>query len=155
MTFIVPAPSPTVAEPEISSGGFWPAITPGDIRDEQRIDGTVSSTRLRSALIEAIARANGELASWRAAKQDEGHATLSDVPGEFVDDVSILVHRYRRAVGCCAKALLLERLRDFDSTGRGDKKADLEEDPIDDHWRDYRHAISDITGAGRCTVELI
>lgn len=155
MTFIVPAPTPTVAEQEISNGVFWPAIAPAEIREAQRIDGTVTPMRLRGALVEAIARTNGELNAWRIARQGDGHTTLAAVPADAIDGTSILVHRYQRAVGCCAKALLLERLRDFDSTGRAEKKADLEKDPIDDHWRDYRHAISDITGIGRCTVELI
>lgn len=155
MSFTVPAPTPIPEETPIVSGPFWPDIDPAQIRDEQRIDGTVTPPRLRAAVIEAIAAANSELRAWRIGWNDLGIVTLADVPAEDIDGVSILAHRYRRAVGCHAKALLLERMRDFDTTARGDRKADTLADPIDDHWRDYRHAISDITGAGRCTVELI
>lgn len=155
MSFAIPAPTPTQEEALIVSGAFWPDIDPAQIRDEQRIDGTVTAPRLRAAVIEAIAATNAELRTWRIGQQDLGIAKLTDVQAEEIDDISVLVHRYRRAVGCHAKALLLERMRDYDTTGRGDRKADALADPIDDHWRDYRRAISDITGAGRCTVELI
>lgn len=155
MSFIVPAPTPAVVEAEIVSGPFWPNVDPSKIRDAQRIDGTITAPRLRGAVIEAIAATNSELKSWRDQRLAEGIATLADIEAEEIDGTSILVHRYLRAVGCHTKALLLERMRDFDSTGHGDKKAEALTDPIDDHWRDYRRAISDITGAGRCTVELI
>lgn len=155
MSFIVTAPTPEAEEAKIVSGPFWPDIEPAKIREAQRIDNTVPPPRLRSILIEAIASTNYELRTWREARQAEGKAKLADVPSEKVDDVSILVHRYLRAVGCLAKALLLERYRDFDSTAAGDKKADALDDPIDDHRRDYRHAISDILGVTRTNVELI
>lgn len=155
MSFIVPAPTPATEETEIVSGPFWPHIVPADVRQAYGIDNTVSPIRLRVALIEAIAATNGELKAWRLARQAEGTATLAEVEAELVDEESILVQRYQRAIGCHAKALLLERTRDFDSTAKGDKEADALTPQIDDHWRDYRRAIGDITGAGRTTVELI
>lgn len=155
MSFIVPAPAKPEIETPIVSGPFWPDIDPAEIREAQRIDSTVPAPRLRAALIEAIANANYELRAWRESQQAAGHANLSDVPAEKVDDESINIHRYRRAVGSLAKALLLERYRDFDATGKGDKQADAVTSPIDDCQRDYRHAIADIQGKTRTTVELI
>lgn len=155
-SLIIPAPTPEVAEAAITSSPFWPAIVPAEIRADQRIDNTVTPPRLKAALIEAIATTNGSLSGWRTTHQVlNGYATLADVPAEEIDEQSILVHRYRRAVGCLAKALLLERLRDFDSTGKGDKKAEGLTDPIDDHRRDHLNALADITGRSRCTIELI
>ncbi|HJW26423.1 MAG TPA: head completion/stabilization protein [Rhodocyclaceae bacterium] len=155
MSLIIPAPTPAIDEPAIVSGPFWPDVDPAKVRDTQRIDGTVPAPRLKTAIIEAIAATNGELKAWREKQQAAGCSTLADVAAEEIDGTSILIHRYQRAVGCHTKALLLERLRDFDSTAKGDKKADALTDPIDDLWRDYRHAIADITGAARSTVELI
>ncbi|MBI2306088.1 MAG: head completion/stabilization protein [Rhodocyclales bacterium] len=155
MSFIVPAPTPATEEAEIVSGPFWPHIDPATVREAHNIDHTVSPIRLRVTLIEAIAATNGELRAWRLARQAEGTATLAEVEAEQIDETSILVQRYHRAVGSHAKALLLERTRDFDSTAKGDKEADALAPQIDDHWRDYRRAIGDITGAGRTTVELI
>lgn len=155
-SLIIPAPTPEAVETAIASSAFWPEIDPAQIRADQRIDNTVTPPRLRGALIEAIAATNDSLAGWRTTQQVlNGYATLDDVPAEAIDGVSILVHRYRRAVGCLTKALLLERLRDFDATGKGDKKTEGLADPIDDHRRDHHHAVADITGRSRTTVELI
>ena len=155
MSFIVPSPPSETADPVITSSAFFPAINPSQIRDAQRIDNTVTNLRLRAVLVEAIASTNAALRRWREARQAEGIAALADVPAEQVDKVSIHVHRYTRAVGCLAKALLLERYRDFDSTAKGDKKADLLSDPIDDCRRDHHNALADIIGTARTTVELI
>lgn len=155
-SLIIPAPTPETVEADIVSSAFWPAINPAEIREAQRIDNTVTPGRLKATLIEAIATTNDSLAGWRTTQQVlNGYATLADIPAEEIAEQSILIHRYRRAVGCLAKALLLERYRDFDSTGKGDKKAEGLTDPIDDHRRDHLHALADITGRSRCTVELI
>lgn len=153
--FIVTAPTETDLEGPIVSGPFWPDLDPSVIRDAQRIDGTVPVPRLRMAIIEAIATTNGALRVWREAQIANGSNKLVDIAAEEIDGVSILAHRYQRAVGCLAKALLLERYRDFDATGKGDKKADALTDPIDDCRRDHLYALADITGRPRSTIELI
>lgn len=152
---IIPAPTPEAIEAPILSSAFWPEVSPAAIRDQQRIDNTIPPARLKSVIIEAIATTNGAMASWRLARENEGHIRLDAVEAETIDDVSLFVHRYHRAVGCLAKALLLERYRDFDSTGHGDRKADVLTDPIDDCRRDHLNAIADIVGRPRSTVELI
>ena len=153
--FIVTAPATPAAETPIVSSPFWPEVDPVEIRDAQRIDTTVTPERLRMALVEAIATTNHALRAWREAQVSLGYAALNTVPADEIGATSILIHRYQRAVGCLAKALLLERLRDFDATGKGDRKADALIDPIDDCRRDHLHAIADITGTGRTVVELI
>lgn len=155
MSFVTTSPPAPQSETEIASGAFWPVIDPAKIREAQRIDSTITAERLRGALIEAIAGVNGELAAWRVLRQAEGTNSLAEVAADEIDDESIHVHRYRRAVGCIAKANLLERYRDFDATARGDRKADALESPIDDLRRDARWAIADILGTGRSVVELI
>lgn len=152
---IITAPTPEVAEPLIESSAFWPPVDPAKIREAQRIDNTVPPLRLKAVLIEAIATTNSALLSWRSTQQAAGFNTLDDVPAEKIDDKSIHLHRYQRAVGCLAKALLLERYRDLDTTGKGDKKAEGLTDPIDDCRRDHLNAIADIAGRPRSTVELI
>lgn len=154
-SFIVNVPGAAQTEPVITSATFWPEVDPVKIRVAQRIDGTITSERLRDALIEAISSVNAELSSWRIARMAEGSATLAAVAAEMVDGSSIHVNRYLRAVGCMAKASLTERIRDFDTTAAGNKKADKLEDPIDDLRRDARWAISGILGVGRTTIELI
>lgn len=155
MSFVVTSPADAPADTDIENGDFWPTIDPAKIRESQRIDTTITVPRLRDALIEAIAAVNGELAAWRAQQVAAGYDTLAEVPAEEIAGATIKTHRYLRAVGCIAKASLLERYRDYDTTARGDRKADVMENPIDDLRRDARWAISDIQGLGRTTIELI
>lgn len=155
MSFVTTSPPPEIFDNPIANGPFWPEIDPAQIRDAQRIDGTITAERLSSALVEAISSVNAELNAWSLAQIDSGHTTLGAVPAAEVAAESVHVHRYRRAVGCLAKANLIERYRDFDTTARGDRKADAMENPTDDLRRDARWAISDILGTGRSVVELI
>jgi hypothetical protein len=155
VAMIIPAPSTPVSEPPIGSSAFWPDIDPVEIREAQRIDNTVTAPRLKTALVEAIATTNYALRQYRIAQQAIGIAALIAVEAEEIDGTSILVHRYQRAVGCLAKALILERYRDFDSTAKGDKRAEQLTDPIDDCRRDHLAALADITGRSRSTIELI
>ena len=153
--FIVTAPTAPASETPITSDPFWPEIDPVEIREAQRIDGTIPAKRLRLAIVEAIATTNYALRPWREDRIAEGVNTLTAVEAEEIDGTSIHVHRYQRAVGCLAKALLLERYKDLDTTGKGDKKAETLTDPIDDCRRDNLNAIADITARSRITVELI
>ncbi|MCL6262188.1 head completion/stabilization protein [Craterilacuibacter sp. RT1T] len=142
-------------ERPIGNSAFWPDIDPTDARDALRIDGTITMLRLRHALIEAMVSTNADLANWRAMMQAAGYASLGDVPADAIDGDSVHMASYRRAVFCEAKANLLERYRDYDATGDGQRRADEMESPIDDLRRDARWACRSITGAGRTTVELI
>ncbi|WP_234085277.1 head completion/stabilization protein [Azonexus sp. R2A61] len=157
MSLVISAPTPDTLETPIVSGPFWPNIAPVDVRAQQRIDNTITPARLRGALIESIAETNHALRIWRLAQQDLGINHLADVVSDYepVDGESALIQKYRRACGCLAKALLLERWRDFDTTAQGDKQADTLEIQIGDHRRDWHAAIADITGRTRSTVELI
>jgi hypothetical protein len=140
---------------DINSGPFWPVIYPGQARLEMRLDGTINATRLRTALIEAIALVNNLLDVWAQDQQLQGITRLEDTTPRKIDLVSLNVLRYNRAVYCYAAANLAERMRNFDTTAEGHKRADALTDPIDDHRRDGRWAVSDILGQTRTVVELI
>lgn len=152
---IVAAPANPAIEPPIRLGEFWPEIDPADLREQQRIDGTITAPRLRAAAVEAAITTIEALAAWKIEQVAAGYASLAAVPADTVDGKSILLHRFHRAAGCLTKALILERYRDFDTTGKGDRKADQQTDPIDDCRRDHLNALADITGRPRATIELI
>lgn len=139
----------------ITSGPFWPDIDPDDALKDKRIDGTVTPDRLRAALIDAIATVNRDLSAWKAAQIEAGYNSLAEVPAEEVDEESIHVHRYRRAVFSLAAADLTEQYRSFDATDAGHQYADRLETPIGDLRRAASWAIRDIRGEPRTTVELI
>lgn len=152
--FIANAPT-SPAEGEIDSTPFWPAISLPDLRDTVRLDGTVTTARLKHAVIDAITSVNRDLADWRRAREAEGVATLAAVPAEVINGESAHLHSYRRAVYAMTRANLLERYTDYSATGDGVKGADAKIISSDDLYRDARFAIRDILGTTHITVALI
>ena len=152
--FIANAPT-SPAEGEIDSSPFWPAISLPHLRDTVRLDGTVTTARLKHAVIDAITSVNRDLADWRRAREAEGVATLAAVPGEVINGESAYLHSYRRAVYAMTRANLLERYTDYSATGDGVKGADAKIISSDDLYRDARFAIRDILGTTHITVALI
>ncbi|HEH9409732.1 TPA: head completion/stabilization protein [Aeromonas salmonicida] len=152
--FIATAPT-APDEGEITNSPFWPAISLPDLRETVRLDGTVTTARLTHAVVDAITSVNRDLADWRSARQAEGHATLAAVPSEVINNESVHLHSYRRAVYAMTRANLLERYTDYSATGDGVKGADAKIISSDDLYRDARFAIRDILGTTHNTVELI
>jgi hypothetical protein len=68
------------------------------LRATLRIDSSITPARLETAVISAAINLNRELAEWREAQQAAGHATLDDVPGDRINDVSVKAHLYLRAI---------------------------------------------------------
>ncbi|WP_431274221.1 head completion/stabilization protein [Variovorax ureilyticus] len=141
----------------VSAGVWWPEIDLADLRDAMRLDGAITPDRLLHATQEAVAATISQLATWASTREQQGHASLEDVPALKVDNESILVQRFRRAVYCHAKANLLERYSDYDTTGRARRKdqEDTRDDQAEQHRRDATFAVRDILGVSRLTVELI
>lgn len=156
MSFLGPPPTPTAAEETaIENDGWFPAIDLAHLRSTVRLDGTVTPDRLAHAAINAVLSINAELAVYKAAQQAAGHLTLAEVPAPKIAGESSQLQRYRRAIYASVQADLVERYRDFDTTGAGDKAAEKLELRIDDLRRDLRWAIADLVGRRRTTVELI
>ncbi|KWC65065.1 head completion/stabilization protein [Burkholderia ubonensis] len=149
------APAEAAPAKPIKNDPFYPDVSLEHARDTMRLDGSVTDARLRHELLAAIASVNNELRSARATWRDASIVRLADVPADQLDDESVLVQHYRRAVYCLAKATLIERYRDYDTTGDGARRADELEPQGDELRRDARWAISDIVGRPRVTVELI
>jgi hypothetical protein len=149
------ATTATSTPPPISSGDFWPAIDPADMRAVQRVDGTITDARLIACLRLAMASVEDELECWQQQQLALGRDTLADVPAKTIDGTSRLVLLYQRAVYATAKAELIERYADYDATADGKRRADDMACAIDDHRRYARYAIRDILGRPRHTVELM
>lgn len=150
-----PTSPPEGLDVTIASAAFWPEISLNHMRKVMRLDGNVTTERLKEAVIEAISNTNGQLRAWRSEQEAAGVMTLEDVEAEEVAGESIRVQRYRRAVYCHAKANLTERYRDMDTTGDGNKRADALDPQITDLWRDARWAISDVQNRERGIAELV
>ncbi|MNX43655.1 Phage head completion protein (GPL) [compost metagenome] len=147
-----PAPLGTV-----TAGSWWPDIDLAKLRDAMRLDGTITPQRLLPAVQEAMATTIGLLSTWATEREAEGHASLAVVPALQIDSESINVQRFRRAVYSHAKANLLERYSDYDTTGRArkDDQEETREGQSEQHRRDATWSVRDILGTTRLTVELI
>ena len=139
----------------INTDPFWPSIDLDALRGTLRIDASVTPARLETATITAAINLNRELKEWRTLQQAAGYSELTDVPAEHVQNVSVLVHLYRRAIEAGTGAEVCERYRDYSATNTGANKAEELNPNIDDYRRDLRWAIRDFLGRSRTTVELI
>lgn len=152
MSFVASGNGSTPAE-EIENDGFFPAIGPEDFRAVMREDKSIPNARLEAVLIEAMISVNRELTPLRTEHSEAG--TLADVTAPTIKGESTLVHRYRRAVYSLAKAELMERYVDYDSTSSAQGKGEQKQLTADEHRRNARWAISDLLGRPRVKVELI
>ncbi|KAF2410521.1 Phage head completion protein (GPL) [Pseudomonas antarctica] len=139
----------------INTDSFWPSIDLEQLRATLRIDDSVTPARLETAVIAAAINLNRELKLWKAKQLAAGYATLTDVPDDKVNDVSVQAHLYRRAIEAGTGAEVCERYRDYSATNTGNSKAEEVTPTIDDYRRDLRWAVRDFLGVNRTTVELI
>lgn len=156
MSFIAhTSPPPATVETPIANDGFFPSVDLVKLREASRLNGTVTTERLRQACFAAITSVNAELATFKLRQEAAGHSTLAAVPATQLAGESVLLHHYRRAIYSAVQADLAESFRDFDLTAEGDKLAEQLEAGINAHRRNMRWAISDLLGIRRSTVELI
>lgn len=160
MTFVArpPAsainPSP-VEETDVINDGFFPNIDPAAVREAVRITESVTPARLRAAILGAIMTVEIDLRAFAAASIAAGHTSLDAVPAPQLDGRSVQMIRYERAIALYAKAELIDRYRDFDTTAAGGSQADELTPTIVELRRDAMHAIRDILGTTRTVVDLI
>jgi len=153
---VLPDPAdPAEPMPPIGNDGFFPDIDPAMWREQMRIRDSVTPARMREALVSAILAVGRDLAAWAAAHRAAGVASLDLVPAPKIDGTSTFVLLYRRAVFTAAKAEVVERYRDIDITGAGQRKSDDLDPSVTELRRDSLHAIRDIRGVTRTTIDLI
>ncbi|MDH4743163.1 head completion/stabilization protein [Sphingomonas sp. CBMAI 2297] len=149
---IVPPPDPPSGA-AIVNDGWFPDIHPEDLRKAVRIRDAVTGDQLTDAIVRAMLWANPQLEPLRL--RNLGAASLAAVSSPQINGESRLVVLYRIAISAWVKASLVERQRDVDLTGAGQRKADDNDPVIPDLRRDALHAIRDMLGVGRTAVELI
>ncbi len=154
MTGLV-ANNPPVNEQDIANTAFFPAISPSACRTTMAIGQDITPDRLRHALISAMQEANENLALWALEQTQAGYTTLADVPAGSIDGSSVKVSQYKRAVYSFAKAELIERMSDYDTSLSGDRKQDKLISAIDQYRREGILAARSIKGLSHCTIELI
>lgn len=139
----------------ITNAPFFPDISVESFRDAMRVDGTVTDERCKHSLQAAVFSANDQLSNWVQDQVSIGISEITEIPTKAWQATGYHEQLYLRAVYSLAKANLIERYRDYDTTGTGHKKADALAPADDDYRRDAAWALSDICGSHRTTVELI
>lgn len=150
-----PILTPPPAAPDgaaIVNDGWFPNVDPDDLRKARRIPTDVPAERLRDAVREAMIWVNDQLEGWRAAQTAPSFA---DVPSPPLDGATRNLVLYQLAIGAWTKALLVERQRDVDLTGAGQRKVDELDASIGELRRDALHAVRRILGQTRTNVELL
>jgi hypothetical protein len=160
MTFVARPPASEIEQPPaeentVINDGFFPDIEPAAVREAARIPTSITPARLRAAILGAMMTAEIDLRAFAAASVAAGHAELAAVPAPQLDGKSVQLIRYTRAIALYAKAELIERHRDFDTTAAGGNQADELSASIGDLRRDALHAIRDMLGRSRTLVDLI
>lgn len=150
---VVPPPS---QQPDavIPGDGFYPEVDLAQLRRDQRIPETISAPRLTMAVKAAMVTVANDLAAWRAGLEPH-FGDLESVPAPLIGSESRLLFLYRRALGCFARAELIERHRDVDTTSAGGRDLAELSDTVNELRRDGRHAVRDMIGRPRTTVELL
>ena len=156
MSFVASSnPTVTTLNTTIVNASFFPDLTLDEFRVAMKVDAVATSERAMHSLRAAVIEANNRLSKWLTEQVNQGFASIGDIPakpGEIADQKKYL---YLRAVWSLAKANLIERYRDYDTTKSGQDKADALNESADDYRRDAAWAINDLVGAPRSTVELI
>lgn len=160
MTFVARPPASEIEQlPEeeatVVNDGFFPDIDPAAVRDAARIPTSITPARLRAAILGAIMTAGIDLQQFAADFIAAGHATLAAVPAPQLDGASVQLFRYHRAVALYAKAELIERHPDFDTTAAGGAEGNEAASAIGSLRRDAMHAVRDMLGQTRTVVDLI
>lgn len=159
MTFIAPepasVPNPPPEAPSVANDGFFPDIDLQRLRENVRLDGTVTATRLRDAVVDAVIYVNGQLAGWKADRQlMDGVASLDQMPDKIGGE-GVKVRQYLSAIYHTVKADLNEKYANFDATKSGVEEADKLLQVVEAERRAASWSIKDVQGLARTIVELI
>lgn len=139
----------------LTNDGWFPDIDLSALRVQYRVRDAIPPARLREAALFALEAVANELDTWAGRQRASGYASLADVPAAQRGGESRLVTLYRRAVGSETRALLIEGQRDTDLTGTGQRQVNDLTPSIAELRRDRVHAVRNILGKGRTTVELL
>jgi len=149
------SPPASTASTSIANALFFPNLSLEEFRTVMKVEAVATPDRAMHALQAAAIEVNNRLSKWLATQIELGFNSIDDIPakpGEIQHQQKFL---YLRAVWSLAKANLIERYRDYDTTKAGQDKADALSESVDDFRRDAAWAINDLVGAPRSTVELI
>lgn len=148
-------PDPQDGETLVHGDPFYPAVRLTDLRQAMRLEGNITTDRLRHLATAAVLYVSQCLHGWQTEQQAAGYITLKDVPAPALDGETAHTFLYRHAVYCFTRAALIEQYRDIDTTREGEKHALALGSQIADLQRDGQHALRDIQGRCRIQAEIV
>ena len=150
------APDPAAPDLDLVAGDdFYPPVSIAEARESLRVNTMITDPRLRDALRGGMISVRKDLAAWKAARVAAGALSLADLDEEEVDGVGMLELLYRRAVFAYAGADLAETHNDITATAEGKDRIETGALTAGEHRHNATHAVRDIIGATRTSVELI
>ena len=93
----------------VANDGFFSDFILSDLQEGYRIPAEYEEGTVIEHLVLAITEINESLTEKKVAWVSQGYATLDAVPSGKINNVSVLVINYRRAVLAKAKYLLLQQ----------------------------------------------
>lgn len=152
----VPADPQSPENTVVVADGWFPEVDCNAARDALNLGAVITHDRLVAALQGGLLTVTGELQAWRAGHEAAGKPALEAVePGRTINGENRHVLLFTRAVRYAAAAELAETHRDLAATKDGDDRADRKLLTAGEYHRLSTHAVRDILGVTRTSVELI
>ncbi len=139
----------------ISNELFWPDVDLGKFVADYRPPSDLPAGTIREHLIQAITDINFRLSSFRLSVGVNREMNLADVPSENIDGESALLHLYRRAVSCRAKASICRDYPTIDRRQPAENQAKSSDETESVYLRFADEAVRQIIGMTDITVELL
>lgn len=135
---------------DIGGGEFFPPISMADVRGFVRADGSVTDVRLHQFVLEEVLDVQRLLMPLMAKAQ-----RLIDLSTAYIDGRPSHEIWYFSAVANGVGAKVCEKYRNYDSTNKGNDKAEEQSATIDEYRRNKMWATAQMLGRNQTVVELI
>jgi hypothetical protein len=144
---------------------FFPDIHLRDFQTRYKVDNSHGEDKQIQSLQNAMHRINKQLlddmatekrTNWVCEQVRKGYLTLDKVPSMHYGNCSEKVSQYLTAIYALAKANLVSKYRDIDTTRRhGQEKAAELESTEDDYRQESRESLRLLMDKPRVTIDLI
>jgi len=143
---------------------FFPDFYLSDFQSQYESDSTHSNHKQLQQLAIAMQQINRQLlddmasdssTNWVCEHVRQGYFSLASVPAAFYADKSEKVFQYLSAIFALAKAKLITRYRDIDSTESGQRHAEKIEGSIRYYLQESRESLRLLMGKSRATIDLV
>ena len=134
---------------------FWPDMSLERLSVDYRIPNDLEYGTVAEHCRQAMTDINLRLYEYRKTQQEKGYTRLDEVPAETVDDESILLMLYRRAVSFRCKATVCRDYPTIDRREPAENQAKSSEETEGLYLRLADEAVRSFLEMSDITVELL